>query len=832
MTSFDEVLELKEKGDIESLIFNLNNEDVNIRAFVVQALGYLGDIIAVDPLIEALKDQSVKVRKESIMSLSTIGDVKAVDPLIEALKDENSDVRERAAFALGELGDKRAYKYLVELLNDDNVKVREIAFFSLESLKNESDYNVKDILEQYKKKLGLNIEALDLFRTPQNIVDFIGRIVAIWHPLKILDPASNSGSLICGINSILGYGPELHVFNFNKDFFHLEKDKIDLNFNMHFSDFFSEKSASISDFDLIVSDLVLYYLLQNINFKSNNFKIALLTHSLDLLNNNGILIFIVPEKFLYSSDYHRLRNFLFNYSIEAVISIPISYLHPYGIKTSILIIKNSEVKNNNIFFAEYKKNHTNEIIKNFKSNISNNNVSQGFFVDSKFLKNNIWTFEFLSGFEEFRTEIKSKDLTKLSEIVNIVETTESNNNLLLIPKYSDNVLLLSELEEERFDDYFLCEVIDKSVIPEYLKLYLNSEEGKKNVHLSKNHEPIDGNVIDLMYVRIPEVEIQEKIFEADQKILDLKNKVDTIFFNFQNKLSNYPNILEISSKLDETDYKELLYDNFIWPLATSHYIATKGSPNVNSQLDNYFKLFELIAAFNSIILLSAMPKDFYIKNRSNIFPEKFRSASFGDWVYLYRRLGSIFAENQNNELFFDSIPFDNVFYKNIIGKKIFNILDEATNIRNETTGHGGVIPEIIAKNYVMKLTPGLNEIFKRMNFFNDLELIHTISLKKKNGLYNIEVRELKGTKVHFPIKQIESREDMDTELLYLYDPNSDERLGLSPELINLYECPICGRWALYLYSKITSKKAIYKSYQAEPHTKSLSIGPVKEFLGV
>ena len=33
----------------------------------------------------------------------------------------------------------------------------------------------------------------------------------------------------------------------------------------------------------------------------------------------------------------------------------------------------------------------------------------------------------------------------------------------------------------------------------------------------------------------------------------------------------------------------ILYDNFIWPLATSYYIATKGSPNVNSQLDNYFK---------------------------------------------------------------------------------------------------------------------------------------------------------------------------------------------------------------------------------------------------
>ena len=87
MTSFDEVLELKEKGDIESLIFNLNNENVNIRAFVVQALGYLGDIIAVDPLIEALKINLLKL--ERIYNVSyTIG-MSKLHPLIEALKDEN-----------------------------------------------------------------------------------------------------------------------------------------------------------------------------------------------------------------------------------------------------------------------------------------------------------------------------------------------------------------------------------------------------------------------------------------------------------------------------------------------------------------------------------------------------------------------------------------------------------------------------------------------------------------------------------------------------------------------------------------------------------------------
>lgn len=47
---------------------------------------------------------------------------------------------------------------------------------------------------------------------------------------------------------------------------------------------------------------------------------------------------------------------------------------------------------------------------------------------------------------------------------------------------------------------------------------------------------------------------------------------------------------------------------------------------------------------------------------------------------------------------------------------------------------------------------------------------------------------------------------------YVYITQLLCRLKLLLELINLYECPESGRWALYIYSKIKNKKVEYKSY--------------------
>ena len=67
------------------------------------------------------------MRKGAAKALGQIGDVRAVEPLIAALKDNNEDVREDVAKALGQIGDVVAGEPLCAALKDNEEKVRRAA---------------------------------------------------------------------------------------------------------------------------------------------------------------------------------------------------------------------------------------------------------------------------------------------------------------------------------------------------------------------------------------------------------------------------------------------------------------------------------------------------------------------------------------------------------------------------------------------------------------------------------------------------------------------------------------------------------------------------------
>ena len=86
---------MESKRDTKGLLKALHyKEDSAVRQRAAQALGDIGDISAIDSLIEALRDEAWQVRWEATESLSKIGRP-AVESLIELLKDENADVREK-----------------------------------------------------------------------------------------------------------------------------------------------------------------------------------------------------------------------------------------------------------------------------------------------------------------------------------------------------------------------------------------------------------------------------------------------------------------------------------------------------------------------------------------------------------------------------------------------------------------------------------------------------------------------------------------------------------------------------------------------------------------
>ncbi len=120
---------------------SLGDEDPTVRHLAAQALGYLGDLAAIDPLLKAaLYDENAGVRRTAALALASLKHSRALNLVVDELGNEDPRVRAAAAAALGQLGD---LPHVVRWLNtmllgtalyDDDVGVRRSATGALGNL--------------------------------------------------------------------------------------------------------------------------------------------------------------------------------------------------------------------------------------------------------------------------------------------------------------------------------------------------------------------------------------------------------------------------------------------------------------------------------------------------------------------------------------------------------------------------------------------------------------------------------------------------------------------------------------------------------------------------
>lgn len=121
------IKELKEKKDIEGLIKLMQN-----KPKAAEVLGEIGDICAVEPLIEALKNENSALRKKAAAALGEIKDIRATKPLITALRDKKCGVREEAALALGKIKAPLGVQPLINIIKSEKwISVKKNACWSL-----------------------------------------------------------------------------------------------------------------------------------------------------------------------------------------------------------------------------------------------------------------------------------------------------------------------------------------------------------------------------------------------------------------------------------------------------------------------------------------------------------------------------------------------------------------------------------------------------------------------------------------------------------------------------------------------------------------------------
>lgn len=668
--------------------------------------------------------------------------------------------------------------------------------------------------------------------TPKNIISFISELVSTWQSEKILDPGCGSASFFWNINKKAKIQQNFTGIDIGPEIIEMAKNNLestDLYWKLINNDYF-EICNDLELYDLIVTQPSFHQLKETITVKGFEFlnnEFAYLFNSLDLLEENGYMVFILPEqKSFFFSDYHfPIRKYLLeNYSVEGIISLPNDLFYPEAtIKTCLVIIKNNSQRDK-VFFAKYSSDDADIILENFHKEKSEGNLSNGFWVDSPELSNSnvSWTFDYFKSINRLKTKKeKSKyEIKNLSEIVEFKDEFDEFDEIMLIPKNPvEKVIFRSEFEEDNIDKYFPCKCIDDHVSPQYLKLYLNSNDMKNERNLFSHgtfQRYTDITGLNSLLIEIPELEIQNQIVSTNNLSDKNYKKMETLYKNFKAEIFDYNTLLQIMREFDEIQDEDLFYKNLIWPFATSYHIALKTSADKNTQLDNHFKLFEIIAAFNSIVLLSALPKDIFYEKKEYLFGEdfnEFKKLTFGKWVGLYSRLNTIYRNFDDETLHI--LPFDKKFYKIITGKRIIKILNPIINKRNEKS-HGGAMPEIFAQKTICELDRFTNQIFDVLTAYKSLKLIYPNSMEKSSGVYHINAKILEGNSYAFDEKVIVTDKDMDTKVLYLYNEITEKRLKLNPELIKLIQCPECANWSLYILNNINDIIK-YVSYQFEVH---------------
>lgn len=241
-----------------------------------------------------------------------------------------------------------------------------------------------------------------------------------------------------------------------------------------------------------------------------------------------------------------------------------------------------------------------------------------------------------------------------------------------------------------------------------------------------------------------------------------------------------------------------VYNGLIWPLAISYLSATKGGFETVEKLEKYLILFEFVAAFNFIILLSGLPEDVYSEYKKDIWNSSslktYESMTFGKWVVLTQNISEIY----NNHDFTSKL--DSKLFNTISSSRIIKILNKAKDYRNEHA-HGTFINSYEAQDIIDELDVYLEDIFEVLEVYSDYKLIYiTGKIDNSRGKLKQQVIQLNGPCAQPIYEDIIFDDILNPDCLYLYNPKNNKKLLIKDSFMKFSATDDNKKhWALFIY---------------------------------
>ncbi len=445
----------------------------------------------------------------------------------------------------------------------------------------------------------------------------------------------------------------------------------------------------------------------------------------------------------------------------------------------------------------------------------------------------------------FDVDVPFRKLGKICDLENIYVKNNKDTILIATCKACKPKLVYYNKNIADFEGEVYIELtnINENVSMEYLYEYLNSFNGiDELLYFSKGNTHIAPHEIKNAKIPIPPLEIQKEIVKVARESREFFKTIELLKKEFNSNILDYKHMQksldEFKGDITFNSQNEVTslsrnwrhaYKGLIWPLAISYLSATKGGFETVEKKDNYLVLFEFIAAFNCIVLLSGLPDDVYQNNFKRIWNSRNRNEynlmTFANWVYLSKNLAGVYKYNnfitQLEEELFEKIAND----------EILDILEDVKDLRNSES-HGSHSNAYEAEQLIKKLDVYLEDMFDILEVYSDYKLIYVTGENKPfKQAFNHRVILLNGPCAQPIYDNIIFDTILQSESLYLYNPKNNKKLLLKDNLIKF--SPIDDyrkRWGLFIYYSYDRNKstASYRCFQSNEEDIKVNISSLKE----
>lgn len=599
---------------------------------------------------------------------------------------------------------------------------------------------------------------------------------------------------------------------------------------------------------------------ENVELKDNLGNLVMVA-ALLRLNSSGVGLFVVTPSFFSQRSVFRQFGVL-GLGVEAALALPSGTFAPYtNILSYLVVIRRKPAAR--MFVAQLSGDEkTNlQILDNLRQGQEGGTLELGRFVDPMSFSSleAIRTTERF-GEAERRFAAPAVKLAELAIAINLGRFGEdfvfqAQDNALFIPLIGNSEVVDSPGDLTLKKQNYAQVVIDPSRSnARFVARFLNSDFGKELRQQSKTGAVIpklNKQTLKDLCVFVPDLQTQQMMLKVEARIASEKNTL----LGLQNELRKFTRELwanprtaasvelqlsvlseRLSCGLKEHTAERLdqWVETLPFPLA-SILRAWQATPSKDfkTKHEHLLHFFEATAEFVSVIMLSAFSSNepLFGEHKQKLAEAmqkqnlSFQRATFGTWKlvveYLGKQTRELLSENgkktddaQNDRAVCADIFSDQslVIPQALCRKELAAILSTTNKMRNDWSGHGGVVGQEEAQLRNEQLLAEVQKLRETLaDTWSDVQLVHALHCRPRRNVFENEVAVLMGSNSEF-LKETRSMSTwLDVERLYLSKKDSVRALKLLP-LIQVGPSPQSAKNACYFFSRLEREGARFVSY--------------------